>query len=302
MVTLGVPMGGFIFGFVAYHVGYRWIYYVLAIINGVQFIMYLFFGPETRYLRKGVEHQGSSFKQEYLTFGRIDPTPFRVWDFIHPLTLVMRPSVVIPACAYSMVFLLTGVLITVEIPQLFQEQFGFNAQQLGLQFIGLIVGSIIGEQLGGVLSDKWMKIRSRKIHRNPDPEYRLWLSYIGFILSIVGYVVFLVRTEQAGKHWNITPIIGAAIAAAGNQIVTTVLITYSVDSNIDEAASVGVFITFVRQIWGFIGPFWFPYMFADVGLPASAGIGTALMVAVSIIPTVLLQWKGYSWRRNNHVE
>lgn len=299
MVTLGVPMGSFIFGFVSYHIGYRWIYWILAIINGFQFITYLFFGPETRYLRKGVEHHGSSFKQEYFTFKRIDPTPFSVWDFIHPLTMVKHASVVIPTCAYSMIFLFGSILITVEIPQLFQEKFDFNSQQLGLQFIGIIIGSIIGEQLGGVLSDRWMKMRAKKIHGSPEPEYRLWLSYIGFALTICGLVVFLVRTDQAGTHWNITPIVGAAIAAGGNQIVTTVLITYAVDCRRDEAASIGVFVTFVRQIWGFIGPFWFPSMFANVGLPGSAGIGVALIVAVSIVPTVILHFKGRVWRVKN---
>lgn len=33
MVTLGVPVAPFIFGFVAYRVSYRWIYYVLAIVG-----------------------------------------------------------------------------------------------------------------------------------------------------------------------------------------------------------------------------------------------------------------------------
>lgn len=33
MVTLGVPMASFIFGFVADHVGYRWIYWILAIVR-----------------------------------------------------------------------------------------------------------------------------------------------------------------------------------------------------------------------------------------------------------------------------
>lgn len=190
-----------------------------------------------------------------MTFGRIDPTPLRFYDFIQPLSMVKYLSVVIPAVAYAMVFLMSSVLVTVEIPQLFGEAFHFNAQQLGLQFLAIIIGSVIGEQLGGVLSDKWMTLRARKGAR-PPPEYRLWLSYIGFILAIVGYVVFLVQTKNAGTHWNITPLVGAAIAAAGNQIVTTVLITYAVDCHHEEAASIGVFITFVRQIWGFIGPFW----------------------------------------------
>lgn len=33
MVTLGVPVGPFIFGFVAQRVGYRWIYWILAIVS-----------------------------------------------------------------------------------------------------------------------------------------------------------------------------------------------------------------------------------------------------------------------------
>jgi hypothetical protein len=33
MVTLGVPAAPFIFGFVALRVGYRWIYYTLAIVS-----------------------------------------------------------------------------------------------------------------------------------------------------------------------------------------------------------------------------------------------------------------------------
>jgi len=33
MITLGVPLSPFIFGFVAYHVGYRWIYWILAMVS-----------------------------------------------------------------------------------------------------------------------------------------------------------------------------------------------------------------------------------------------------------------------------
>lgn len=33
MVTLGIPLAAIIFGFVAQHVGYRWIYYILAIVS-----------------------------------------------------------------------------------------------------------------------------------------------------------------------------------------------------------------------------------------------------------------------------
>lgn len=143
-----------------------------------------------------------------------------------------------------------------EIPQLFQLKFCLNTQQLGLQFLGVIIGSILGEQIGGSSSDHWMNRRARRIHTRPEPEFRLWL-YGGFLLIIVGIIVFLVRNELARQgHWEITPLIGVTIAAFGNQVVTTVLIAYAIDCHPEESASVGVFVTFVRQIWGFIGPFW----------------------------------------------
>lgn len=257
MITLGVPVSPFLFGFVALRVNYRWIYYILAITNGVQLILYAFLGPETRYIRKGVDHAGSTVKEEYFNFKRIDPAPFTVTDFLGPLMLFKSASAVIPTVAYSMIFLFASVMLTVEIPQLFGPKFHFNPQQLGLQFLGVIIGSIIGEQIGGFLSDWWMKFCTRRMGHPASPETRLWLSYPGMALTIVGTAIFLVQIENApmGKY-NVTPVVGGAIAAAGNQIVTTVMVTYAVDTHPGESASIGVFITFVRQIWGFIGPFW----------------------------------------------
>lgn len=224
-------------------------------------------------------------------------------------------SVFLPAISYSMIFLFGSIMVTIEIPQLFGEKFGFNTQQLGLQYIGMILGNVIGEQIGGFSSDRWMAWRRKRVGHLLEPEFRLWLSYFGHILTIVGVVVFLVQIENAKPmHWNVTPIVGAAIASAGVQIVTTVMVTYSVDCYREEAASVGVFITFVRQIWGFIGPFWyvppcdtiafsliltllrFPACFTNLGLYGTAGLAAGLMVAFSIIPTLLLQWKGSAWR------
>ncbi|RAH67030.1 putative MFS transporter [Aspergillus aculeatinus CBS 121060] len=297
LVTLGIPSGPFIFGFVTYRIGYQWIYWILAMINGGQFVLYLFFGPETRYVGGDYDTSKPAWVREYVQLRRIDPTPLLPWDFIRPLGMFTHPCVAIPAAAYAMIFCLSNVMTTVEVPALLQTKFDLNAEQLGLQFLGPIVGSLIGEQLGGVLSDRWMRLREKKIHRKPQPEHRLWLSYVGFLCSIVGLVVFLVCTEQSKEgHWNIRPIIGIAICAGGNQIVTTVLITYAVDCYHTEAASIGVFITFVRQIWGFLGPFWFPSMFEHVGVAASAGVCAALIMGVSFIPIALVHWQGRSWR------
>lgn len=273
MVTIGVPIAPFIMGFVALRVNYRWIYYILAIVspshaftsallnyyqvNAVQFILYFFLGSESLYMRGSAASMNPNPSKSLFNFRRIDPTPISPLDFVRPLRFFAKPRVLIPAVAYSMVFLLAGILITIEIPQLFVEQFHFNTQQIGLQNLSIIIGSLIGEYVGGFMSDVWMTRKQRQSEgRRPSSEYRLWLAYPGYLLAICGVIVFIVQTKNAGEHWNITPLVGAAIASAGNQIVTTVLITYAVDNYREDAASVGVFITFVRQIWGFIGPFW----------------------------------------------
>ncbi|KAK7408897.1 hypothetical protein QQX98_008901 [Neonectria punicea] len=255
MVTLGVPVAPFIFGFVAMRVGYRWIYWTLAITNAVQLVVYFFVGPETRYVPGHLQkNKDTSLRQHYLGFSRIDPTPLSLRTFVQPLFFATRLCVVIPAMAHAMVFLWGSVVITIEIPQLYPEKYGFNTQQVGLQNIGPIVGTILGEQIGGFLSDRWMLLRHRH-GDSPRPEFRLWVSYLGHLLTICGVVVFLVQTERASDTWNPTPIVGAAIAGAGNQIVTTVMMTYAVDCFRPDAAGIGVFITLVRQTWGFIGPF-----------------------------------------------
>lgn len=295
----GPPGGPFIMGFVTEQTGdYRWIYWVLAIINGIQFIAYIFLGPETRYIRRGVEHRGSAFKQEYMQFRRIDPNPFSFYDFVQPLSLFKYPTIVIPTCAYSIVFGFSSVLMTVEIPQLFVPKFGFDSQQIGLQFIGIIIGSVVGEQIGGRLSDFWMRRKANALNQATQPEFRLWLSYLGFLLAMVGVIVFGVRYEQAAQdHWNVTPIIGVAIAAVGNQIVTTVIVTYCIDSHIEQSASIGVFVNVVRQTWGFIGPFWFPDMLTALGGSGSGGLMAGIIFVVSWIPIIFVQWQGRKWRK-----
>ncbi|KAH0037082.1 putative MFS multidrug transporter, partial [Aureobasidium melanogenum] len=245
---------------------YMGIWTLMVTVNGAQFNLYLFFGIETRYLGRGGEedHGSGGSMQKAFTFRRIDPTPLKFIDFVEPLKMAFYPSVMIPA-TFALFY-----------------KFDFNPKQLGYQFAGVIIGSIIGEQLGGFMSDSWMTRRTiENGGQRPQPEYRLWLSYSGFVLSMVGLVVFLVQIGHA-KTWNV----------AGNQIITTVMIIYAVDCHQEDFSSVGVFIAFAKPVWGFTGPLWFPQIFEAIGLPATAGVGCGFMVVFSVIPTIFIHLKG----------
>lgn len=47
MVTLGVPIAPFVFGLVAYHIGYRWIYWILAMVSLIPHHPHLIMSPIT---------------------------------------------------------------------------------------------------------------------------------------------------------------------------------------------------------------------------------------------------------------
>ncbi|KAF2168890.1 hypothetical protein M409DRAFT_20904 [Zasmidium cellare ATCC 36951] len=297
MVTLGVPVAPFIFGFLAQRVSYRWIYVVLAITNAVQFLLYLFLGPETLYLREvkltPTPTDPKTLKNRLLP--RIDTTPLTLTAFIKPLYLGLHACVTIPAVSYSMIFL-WQILINVEMPSIFIRSFNLNTQEVGLQYLAVIAGALIGEFGGRFATDQFISKPRAQGKEQPAPERRLLLSHFGYALTICGLTVFLVQTMNAGDSWNITPLVGIAISAVGNQLVTTLLIPYAVDCFREQAGDVGVYITFVRQVWGFAGPFWFQPLLSEIGFGGLSGFIAGFVVFFCVLPTILLQYKGKEWR------
>jgi hypothetical protein len=173
-------------------------------------------------------------------------------ETIRPLFYVTDYRVLVASVAYAMVFQFGSVLVTVEIPQLFVPKFGLSPQQLGLQFIPLIIGSLLGEIFARMLSKCW----GSRDGRQPRSEHVLTLSYVGYVLTSVGIVVFLVAADRLVVY-NIGPLVGAGIAAAGNQVVTSVLLNFAIAAHPGDAACVGIFVTFVRQLLATFAPYWY---------------------------------------------
>lgn len=146
-------------GFVTQHLGWKWIYWILAIVsirdlilklslltlsqlNGAQFLTYFFLSPETIWTapEDHAPRRSPTFKDDYLTFGRLNSAPLKFREFYDPILLLRHASIALPSWCYANVFAFASIMMTVEIPQTFGAKFGFNAQQLGLQFIAIIVG------------------------------------------------------------------------------------------------------------------------------------------------------------------
>ncbi|GAO51204.1 MFS general substrate transporter [Saitoella complicata NRRL Y-17804] len=300
LVTIGAPIAPLTTAYMVQDKGWHWIFYLLAIINLAQFFAYLVFCPETLYIRAPVgtnyvepAQKVSTFDQ-YFRIRRINPKPFNFIDFIRPFRNGLRLCVLLPALAYAITFTYTGVVFTVLVPQVFGEKFHLNEGQIGLQFISLVVGAIIGEQLAGPFSDWVVKYRSRT--RTRTPEMRLIAAYPGFAAAIAGIVAWGVTLDQAAPgHWTIKPDIASAVAMGGLQIVTTVCTTYAVECYRDEAPQVSAFLTFTRQLYAFIAPFYFTPAIENMGVAGMAGLfgGLTGLAAVMVLACDIM---GVRWR------
>lgn len=175
-------------GFVVQHLGIDWVFGIFAIVNAIQFLAYLIFNAETLYDRSGSSPRPQNQNRSRFRFRRLDPTPLTLGSFIAPLSLITKMKVVIPAVAFALVFCYANTAITVELPKLYGELFHFNAQQVGLQYISVIIGAAIGEQLSGRMSD-WFVNRYIRRMGHSHPVHRLWIGYIGFITVSIGIIV-----------------------------------------------------------------------------------------------------------------
>ncbi|KOC14594.1 hypothetical protein AFLA70_521g000701 [Aspergillus flavus AF70] len=287
LTVLGAPTGPLIMGFVVDHVGVAWVYWIFAMINFVQLASYLALGDETRYVEGDAVSKHMARGWGRLLPRTIDPTPLTIRQFLAPFMLIRYPGIIVPAIAHSVLFCYANIAIVVEMPIAFGQKFNFSAQQIGLQFIAVIIGCALGEQASGPLSDYFLRVLRRR-RGQTCPAERLWLVYIGFVAVWAGLLTWGFQLEKA-TSWNVTPCVGAAIASFGNQVQTTVLLSFAIDSHREHSTSISVLFNFCRLVFGFFGRFYFPPMFDTMGFGASAGVMCGVIVCFALVPIVIVQ-------------
>lgn len=284
-VNLGTMFGAFLMGFVAEYQNPKYVHVVFACTMFVLAVCYLFLGKETSYNPADLSrNETNRFKQ--LRFKAIFPeNKITIFKFLEPLMFLLKPRVFIPAFGYTMMFMHGNIAMNVEIPQVMVHKFELGPQALGLQFLSFVIGTVIGE-VGGYLSDRLVQWGHKN---NKGPSFRLWVTHPGYITCIVGLIVFGVQIQNI-DHYNVTPLIGCAIAAFGLQIGTSPIIAYCIDLDHTKAVQISLFVTFLRQLFAFIGPFYYPKMFDNLGFAEAYGIMAMLVGVLGWILTSYLQF------------
>lgn len=300
---LGPIVGPVAGGFLTAAEGWRWAFWLLAIVGGVLLVLMLFTLKESyapvlleRKAARLRRETGNNMLRSKLDAG-LSPRDYFKRGIVRPFRMLFLSPIVAIAAVYVAVTYGYLYLMFTTITEVFQQYYGFSTSMVGLAFLGLGVGSIFGILIFSSTSDKYMKRKSAEADAiaeasggvKPDmkPEYRLVLLPVGALLIPAGLFIYG-WTASFRVHW-IAPIIGTAVVGMGNIIVFLTVQLYLVDTFTIYAASAIASNTVVRSLAGALLPLAGLPMYEKLGI----GWGNSLLgfVAVALFPVAIVMFR-----------
>lgn len=284
---IGTPLGPLLMGFVIQHAGLKWVFWTFAAFNLVQAIGWAF-SDETIYKPSNQSQRTplTGFSR-FFHISKLEQKNLTLKSVLLPLKHATNFRILLAAIAGSISFAYGNIVFIVEMPSIFTPLFHLNAQKLALQYIPMVIGSLIGEIFAGPLSDKWMITRTLK-RGFRHPADRLVFTYGGHFLTILGLLIWGIFLYHAKEGvWTVRPLIGLGICSAGADILSTVLTAYAIDCHPTDATNVALFVMFLRLIFGFVSPFYFPHMFTALNYAGSVGLMSGILFVAAVAIMVL---------------
>jgi MFS family permease len=177
-------------------------------------------------------------------------------------------------------------LLFTTFPIVFQEQYGFDTGEIGLTYVGLGIGSILGLGVAGFVSDRIY--RKKAIHGPVKPEYRI-VPLIPSAFFIPAGLFWYGWSAYYRTHW-IVPELGTLLLGVGINVLMMCVATYFIDAHPRYEASATAAATAVRSLIGALVPLFGRSMYEAMGL----GWGTSLLgfLTLAMAP---LPWLFFSY-------
>ncbi|KAI2630174.1 bicyclomycin resistance protein [Hypomontagnella submonticulosa] len=310
---LGPIIGPVAGGFLSDAEGWRWSFWLLAIVGGIISIIMLFSLKESyapvildRKAARLRKETGNELLRSKLDAG-LSPEDYFKRGIIRPFKMLFLSPIVALTSLYMAVTYGYLYLMFTTITEVFQEYYHFSTSIVGLAFLGLGVGSMAGILLFSATSDKYIQRKAAEadaaaqasggVRAGMKPEYRLPLLPLGAILIPAGLFIYG-WTAEYKVHW-IAPIIGTAVLGIGNLIVFMTIQMYLVDAFTIYAASAIACNTIVRSLAGAVLPLAGLPMYSRLGI----GWGNSLIafIAIALFPVSLAIIKYGEFLRNRFV-
>ncbi|KAJ7477324.1 MFS general substrate transporter [Mycena galericulata] len=283
-------------GFLGQFVSYRWCYYLPAILDFTMFVVMFFCLPETLYLRGStpVVTDKPILRRMKLWGLRPKGKHLKISDFFRQFIMFKYPTVLLTAFYYSVTFTLASILPAVTSATLFRRLYLFNASETGLALgLGTLIGSTLGELLGGIVVDRSMYLSRKNKDSDIVPEVRLQGIWVGAILQPIGLLIWGFCIQYKTPY--IGPTMGFGIMCFAIQIISTVLYSYNADCYKPQTPEIAQVMNFGRQTVGMTAGFWAIALGDKIGFQFMA-VTMALVSAVAFIPIVVFMFHGKTIR------
>ena len=150
-------------GFAAETIGWRWIFYILAITTGVFSILCLLLLRESyapvllaRKTARLIKETGNTDLKSKLDTG-LTPREVFVRAIVRPMKLLVLSPIVLLLSLYMGVVYGYLYLLFTTFSVVFEQQYHFSSGSVGLSFLGIGIGSLIGLFITGTTSDRILK-------------------------------------------------------------------------------------------------------------------------------------------------
>ena len=141
-----------------------------------------------------------------------------LWSLIRPFQLLIFEPMCLNLCLFSAILLGVLYLFFGAFGLVFETNHDFQLHQVGLSFLGLLVGMLAGVATDPLWHRNYVRlVKAREAQGGEpggsEPEYRLPPAIAGAVLVPIGLLWFG-WTTYASIHW-IVPIIGSAVFGMG---------------------------------------------------------------------------------------
>ncbi|KAJ4982618.1 major facilitator superfamily transporter [Stagonosporopsis vannaccii] len=301
--TLGPCVGPIIGGFLTVAKGWRWNFWFVAIVAGAFFIMSLMTMRETS-APVILEHKAKKLRAETgnpKIRSRFDSglatKKLFVFSIVRPAKMLLRSTICFVICLYVAITYTYLYILFTTFTSVFKNQYHWRGGITGLSFLGLGVGSLIGQLVYVHYGNRTV---SKHIERGDfKPEHRLYIMCIGGFFLPIGLLIYG-WSAHFQTHYMV-PLVGTGIIGLGLLMSFMPANTYLIDVFTMHAASAMAANTVLRSLMAALVPLSSQKMYAAMGL----GWGNSLLAFVSLalvpIPFLFIKY-GESIRARSTVK
>lgn len=298
---LGPVLGPVAGGYLVEAKGWRWVFYIIAIFAGFFAILLYCFGRETyhpillaRKTKRLQKETGNLNLRSKLDNG-LPPREIFIRSIVRPMKMLIFSPIVLLMAIYVSISYGIMYLFFTTMTFVFEGTYHFSSGSVGLSYLGIGVGLMVGMIYVGIASDIHIKRAQAAGGAIPENRLELPLTIPGAILLPAGVFIYGWTTDKQVHY--IVPIIGTALVGFGNLTSLMTIQTYLVDAFTVHAASAIAANTVLRSIFGAFLPLAGLDMFDALGL----GWGNSLLafIALAMIPVPLFfRFRGEAVRTN----